>query len=532
MKRSTWINAIGFALLGVCFVIAAARVTVRAKREASDSVTIRIAHWQLESGLRDAFDVVARAYMEENPGVVVEQIAVPERVFKSWLRTQLVGEMAPDIIEIGQGIDFTTLGRYFVPLGEDLEKPNPHNAGTELADRPWRRTFTDGLASAFNESLLDYYSVPTSLFTVRVFYNKTLWREIFGDRPPPATYEELLEVCEEAARFSERTGRTLVPISSSRYHTRFLTERLFQSQTQRLVQRLDNSRVLNVLALDLAVGFLQGKWSYDDPAMRDGFQLVHEVGRYMQPGFSQLAREDGTFYFVQGNALMTSSGSWDASTLRSQAPFEIGVFPVPLPTPDHPRFGRNVIGTASEAGTDSGALFGVTRMSKHPEQALDFLRFLTSRRINALFMEHSGWLPVITGVEPSADDAVVRPFLPILEGAVPGTTPTMRDLGVDLTRLLQDQFHHLVGPAGGVDVYLRAIMPRVRDQVRSDLTRRVQRSRWNLWRQDVTAASQWRLHELTDDPSFLHRWSLAIEGQSQQEADLLWTSRVLEETER
>ncbi len=530
MNRGNWTNAIGFGLLAICFIIAVGRVMTRAKREASDTVTLRIAHWQLESGLRDAFEAVGRAYMEEHPGVVVEQLAVPERVFKSWLRTQLVGGTAPDLIEIGQGIDFTTLGRNFIPLGEELELPNPYNVGTDLENRPWRRTFTDGLSSAFNDSLLDYYGVPTSLFTVRVFYNKTLWNDIFGNRPPPSTYEEFIAACEEATEYGRRTGRTLVPISSSRYHTRFLTERLFQSQTQRFVQRLDHGRTLMPLALDVGVAYLRGEWDYREPAMRDGFQLIREVGLHMQPGFSQLAREDGTFYFVQGHALMTSSGSWDSSTLRIQAPFEVGVFPVPLPTVEHPRYGPNVIGEASEAGTDSGALFGVTRGSKHPEQALDFLKFLTSRRGNELFMKQSGWLPVIVGVEPDDEDMQVRPFMPILEGAVPGITQTMRDLGTELSRLLQDQFHRLVGPTGGVDDYLAAIEPRVAQHVRADFTRRAQRSRWNLWRHDVNAAAHMRLDELTADRSSAVRWRLALEGQSQQEADMLWITRVLEET--
>jgi ABC-type sugar transport system, periplasmic component len=527
MNRLSWTNAAGLGLLAVCFLLALGRVLLRVERESSDTVVIRIAHWQLESGLRDAFDAAAKDYMERNPGVIVEQLPVPERVFKSWLRTQLVGGTAPDIIEMMKGLEPTTISRYFFPLSEALDAPNPHNAGTPLENEPWRRTFSDGLISSFNEVLLDYYSVPTSMFTVRAFYNKTLWREIFGNRPPPSTYEEFMEVCEGVVQFSARTGRKIIPVSSSRYHAKYLTDRMFQSQTQRLMFELDRSRGLAPTGMELGIDYLTRKWNYDNPAMRDGFQIVHEVGRYMQPGFSQLAREDGTFYFVQGHALMTSSGSWDASSLRAQAPFELGAFPIPLPSKEHPRFGKNVIGVASEAGTESGAQFGVTRASKHPEIALDFLRYLTSRDANERFMKRSGWLPIIEGVEPSDEDVHVKPFMPVLEGELPGIAHTMANFGNDFSQMLQDQFHLLVGPDGSVDRYLAAVLPRMDSAVRSDLSRRANRARWNLWRQDATAAAYWQLHRLRDDPVARKRWSLTLEAQTQQEANALWIERAL-----
>ncbi len=38
---------------------------------------IRFVHWQLESGMREAFDQMARRYMALHPDVRVEQFAVP-----------------------------------------------------------------------------------------------------------------------------------------------------------------------------------------------------------------------------------------------------------------------------------------------------------------------------------------------------------------------------------------------------------------------------------------------------------------------
>lgn len=474
MNRGSFTNMVGFALLAVCFLIALGRVMMRERTERAGGVVVRVAHWQLESGLRDAFDAVAKAYMDEHPDVRVEQITVPERVYKSWLRTQLVGGTAPDIIEVLPGVETNLLDRFFSPLTEELDKPNPHNAGTELEGQPWRRTFSDGLASSYNEQLLDYYGIPISMFTVRVFYNKTLWRQIFGDRPPPRTYEEFLAACEGALEYSRRTGRVLIPVSSSRYHGKYLTDRMFQSQTQKLLQRIDHARSLLPTANEIGSAYLLGEWS-----------------------------------------------------LRDQAPFEVGAFPVPLPSKDHPRFGPNIIGPASEAGTVSGIMFAVTQSTPNREAALDFLRYFTSVRGNTLFMEKSSWLPVVNGVTPGDNDEHVKPFMPIMEGAPPGFGPTMRDFGSETTRVMQDHFHHLVGPSGSVEKYIEAVIPDLVPRMKQDMRRKVQRGIWNIWRQDTAAIAYWHLHETHGDEQAESRWELIVEGQLQREAESLWLSRVL-----
>ena len=50
------LNGIGIGLLAVCFVVAVGRVLWPTERGSTgrDVVTIRIAHWQLEGGVREA----------------------------------------------------------------------------------------------------------------------------------------------------------------------------------------------------------------------------------------------------------------------------------------------------------------------------------------------------------------------------------------------------------------------------------------------------------------------------------------------
>ena len=90
-KREKILNLIGLALVLVCFGLSLGRIVARAFRQEDTRVvtTIRFAHWQLESGIREAFDQLAADYMKLHPDVRVEQMPVPENIYANWLRTQL-----------------------------------------------------------------------------------------------------------------------------------------------------------------------------------------------------------------------------------------------------------------------------------------------------------------------------------------------------------------------------------------------------------------------------------------------------------
>src|SRR5690606_22806955 len=91
-----------------------------------------------------------------------------------------------------------------------------------------------------------------------------------------------------------------------------------------------------------------------------------QIGRFAQPGFIQADRDDASFYFVQGRALMIVTGSWDAPTFRTLAPFELSALQLPLPSPDHPRSGAGVLRPTSGAETPTGTTFGLPQASRPP----------------------------------------------------------------------------------------------------------------------------------------------------------------------
>lgn len=512
------LNTVGLGLLAVCFMLSLGRIAWKAfdrtGGESSRTIEIRLAHWQLEGGIREALDALAAEYTARHPQVRIKQIPIPERIYKNWLMTQLVGGTAPDIIQIGIGISDERLARFFLPLTELAEAPNPYNAGTDLEGAPLRETFFDGMVGGFNPTLLEFYGVPLSANTLRVYINLDLLHEVTGSEELPRTYRELLALCEKARAYGEKTGRPLIPLAGSRYNAPFLMANLFSSQTQKLVRELCPAGTFEATPQRLTETLAEGRWDLDTPAIRSGLKLMREVGAQMQPGFMQVNRDDAGFYFMQGKALMIGSGSWDASSISKQARFRFRAFRIPLPDPDDPEYGEFALGFTSEAGVNSGLSLGITNTSRHPEVAMDFLLFIASREMNQKFTDVSGWIPSVAGVRPSEK---AKDFMMLTDGFTPGFALAYGSRP-DTMRLFNNAFHRLVAPEGGVDDFVERLRPGLLAAHQSDLLRDIRNAQASLQRMDVQMAGMAELARLAPgDPKAAHRLDMMIASANMQE---------------
>ncbi len=530
------LNGVGLALLGGFYLYSLGHVlSIRGNDlESEGGVTahIRFAHWQLEGGVRDAFDVLAREYEASHPGVKIDQMAVPQRSWLNWMVTQLVGRTAPDIIQLGAGTSSEVLARYFEPITAAVEQPNPYNAGTALADVPWRDTFTDGLASypSYSSGLLDVFGVPSAMFTIRVYYNRDLLRAITGNDIIPRNYAEFVELCRRAETYRTPAGERVLPIAGSKYNAPAMIEALFESQTQRLRLSLAKVSDLNTSPDQIGLSYLAGEWSWRDPAVQSGLDLAQDVGQYLQPGFLSLGRDDALFYFVQQRALMISSGSWDATSMREQAPFEIGAFPMPIPTDDDPERGQYILGTATEADALVGLSFGICNQSKNPDVALDFLRFLTSEASNRKFTQLSTWIPTVVGVEiPEA----VRDFAPVTDGYPAGISLWPEGNFPDFNRVIENNLYRLVGQRGSTEEFVAAVSRETERAITIDLERTEKSTARNIASKDIPLAAYGVLSESIPAQSagYDARVAELLESQNEQETTLYELRRHLRESE-
>lgn len=223
---------------------------------------------------------------------------------------------------------------------------------------------------------------------------------------------------------------------------------------------------------------------------------------------------------------MIATGSWDSPSFRTQVDFSIGVFPVPLPDRDHPRYGPNIYGPVSEADTGTSLAFGVVRDNPAAARALDFLHYLTSQEGNALFSRLSGWLPSVVGVDPAPE---IAPFAPADSGFLPGFDFGLMNLGADSRRIFDTHLDLLYSPAGSVDDFLAATGPALPGAILSDVRRGLRQIETNSGRQDLTFLAHWlRSRRVKPDAEAAEKADQMIEAQHALETVRAWHRESLE----
>lgn len=485
MSRRRIATYIAVALLLAAYLLSVGHLFRRSDQPAP-RVTLRFAHWQLEAGMREAFDQVARRYMRLHPDVRVEQLAVPGTVYKQWLSTQLAGGTVPDLVSFNSADPtlVAQLPRHFEAISRWLEEPNPYNAGTRLAGVPWRLTFIDGgrNRSTYLDQYRNYYAVGLSTQSMRMFYNRDLLREITGRDTPPANFQAWLDLCQRVRAY--RPG--LQAVAGSREQLNWLMPSFVNQATQRWIMASDHALRYSANATDFFTDFLRGRWSLRTPEVQKSLRLALAFGSEMPPGFLQLDRDSATQAFLRGEALSIPSGTWDYPTMRAQASFSIGAFQVPLPADDDREYGGDALRPVSDGSLSTAMPFYLAKQSRHKAEAIDFLRFVTSMEGNRLFSHASHWMPSVEGVPL---DPELKPFQRMLDGYmaldVQNSPALFGGPGADTARLIETNLHLLYAPNGGVETLTAAIEGRYRAAVRSDLARVLATQRENLRRRDT-----------------------------------------------
>ncbi|MCX6945594.1 MAG: extracellular solute-binding protein [Opitutales bacterium] len=428
---------------------------------ASRPVTIRFAHWQIEQGPPDGMKAVIRRYEELNPRVKVEQVLVPGRIYNQWLRTNLVGGTGVDLVEYGVWLDGMTdiPARYFEPITDQMLRPNPYNRGTPLEHVPWVQTFTDGLQyqRVNAPSPGQFYCATMTEVSERLFCNQELLRAILGSDRTPQTFAELRALFPQVTAYAARTGRPIFALAGSRDNASWLLQFLLQGCMMQVSQRNDRYGSLALYNWDALGHYLEGRWSYRLPEARAGLTMMREVSVNMKQGFVQSLRDAATQEFLRGDAVFIFAGTWDGTSLRSQATFPVEVLRFPQPTPSDPVMGPYLYGRFADGGGGTAMEFYLNKLSAHPQEAVDFMHFMTSVEGSQLFTNHSGWLPATRTVQvPPA----IRPYYTPLDCYSFGAEYMM--IGASVNMAIMRNFHLLVGPQGSVDRFvdaMEAVMP-------------------------------------------------------------------------
>ena len=109
-KISKMINLFGVGLLLVVYIFAAIYIFSQKKKSNDpNNIIIRVTHWQLEAGIREGIDEMARKFekryfQDTGKKVTIVQNPISEKVYQQYVQTQCIGRTAPDLIEIGNPV--------------------------------------------------------------------------------------------------------------------------------------------------------------------------------------------------------------------------------------------------------------------------------------------------------------------------------------------------------------------------------------------------------------------------------------------
>jgi raffinose/stachyose/melibiose transport system substrate-binding protein len=502
---------------------------------ADDRTTVSIAHWQIELGPPDGLEAVIKRYEELNPHIRVEQVQVPGRIYAQWLRTNLVGGTGADIIEYGHflaGMQDVPI-RFFEPITDLLNEPNPYNRGTPLEGVPWRNTFLDGL---FNEQIYSpevgqIYSVTLCQVTMRFFCNEDLLREIVGDDPDfrfPETFDELRGLFARTREFAARTGRPVRSLAGAKLNAEWLLDFMLSSSLLGVSAELDREGQLTRYQRNVQMDYLRGRWNYRRPELKAALELVREITHEMRPGFIQLERDDAVREFMNGHALFVATGTWDATSLIRLADFPVSIRRFPQPDANDPLVGRFHYGRAADGSGLTAMAMYLNKHGRNKEAAIDFMRFMTSLEAGQLFMDHSGW---ISSVRETVLPEYLEPALGLVNGYSLGGG-FMRT-GANTAHVFIQNMYRLVGPQGSVESFVNALELAMTAAQRADLQTNVRNLGHALRPQDAEVMAARALNRVAAPTAAnAHRAESLETSQTFSELNIYQGLTVLAETAR
>ncbi len=149
------------------------------------------------------------------------------------------------------------------------------------------------------------------------------------------------------------------------------------------------------------LALIAGKEKFTDPQYIAVFKELASWAPYMGDGFQAQKYPDSQNLFSLGRAAIYPAGSWDISTFRANAKFEMGAFKPPLPTGETQCYISD--------HTDIG--MGVNSASPNKADALKFLEWLTTPEFASLYANAlPGFFPLsstpVTITDPLAAEMV------------------------------------------------------------------------------------------------------------------------------
>lgn len=324
-------------------------------------------------------ETLAQEYMDANPNVIIEITHLENEAFKERLATVMQSGDPPDLFQSwGGGIlwNFAEAG-----LLRDITPE------LTAEDSGWQNSFTTQAALnlyAYNGA---YYGAPWNFGAVGFWYNTRLFEEA-GIEAVPTTWTEFLAVVQQL----KDAGITPIALGGrDKWPGHFWWVYLAIREGGQAAFEAAYNR--------------DGTFA-DAPFVAAGERLQELVAlEPFQPDFLGLGYGDEAALMGNGQAAMELMGQWAPGAQRGNSESgdglpegELGWFPFPM-----------IEGGAGDASDVLGGGDGIAVGANAPDEAVDFLQFLTSPEVLTRFVElNTGVIPTVAGAEEAVTDPLLQ----------------------------------------------------------------------------------------------------------------------------
>lgn len=302
------------------------------------------------------YQKVAADYAKENPNVEISILANPLREHEQKLSAAIPSNTAADIVETTSYVM-----RKFIDAG--WLDPNPEAIDAFLQGGLFGDFYVNDLTIGGKT-----YGLPLFQGRQVMFYNTAMFREA-GLPGAPTTWDEVIEYSQKLAQYGDNGEllRSGISLRKSGGGSGVAEKWRFW---------------LYPAGGDIVEEVSPGKWrnGYNNQAGQEALALyVDLLHKYNVDDFRVKADSDG---FVLETHAMFTRESWVVGHMQQYAP-EVEYDTAPLPV--HHR-----------AGTISNLVnMYVTKSSKNPDVAWDFLQFMFKPEYQKLMLSEVGWFPCL-----------------------------------------------------------------------------------------------------------------------------------------
>ncbi|MGA2774946.1 MAG: extracellular solute-binding protein [Candidatus Omnitrophota bacterium] len=328
--------------------------------------TVTVWHWMTDR--EPAFQQLAKKY-EEKTGIKVNfELYAPSEAYSQKVRAAAQGATLPDIFGVlGEKRDFAS----FIKAGHVLNLTPYMNEMLGI----WKNRFFSkalGVDEFLDGNIYSVpagiYGVPIDITTIKMLYNKDLFKELGLDPDrPPVTFQEFIQT---ASKLKAKKVQGLVSGWSELW----------------LIDCFANNYAFNIMGKDKVLATIRGEVPYIDPDWIRVFTLFKEMQEsgILAAGIVTMGNKTAEQLFATGKAAFAFNGSWCVNVYKGMNPhLNYAVMLPPRVTDKNP---MSIWGSA-------GSSFMVNARSKNKEEAVKFLKWLTDRDQQAYLAEATSNLP-------------------------------------------------------------------------------------------------------------------------------------------